>query len=74
MLRRLTAMPALAIQTQNDIETLRVTDRERAASYARTQPPISKDEWQVQVRLFEQAGRDTASALPFWRRWLWKKT
>jgi hypothetical protein len=66
-------MTTIAIQTPNEIETLRAFNHERATSYARTQKPMTQEEWRSQVRQFEQAGRDTASALPFWRRWLWRK-
>lgn len=53
------------------IEIMRDADRERLARMARDQPPVTREAWDKQVKVFEAAGRDTASSLPFWKRW-WK--
>jgi hypothetical protein len=55
-----------------DLDEMRLRDRERITEYLKTQPPMTRESWLRQVREFEAAGRDTASALPFWKRWLWK--
>lgn len=51
------------------IEEKRAADRQRVAEYLESQRPFTDVEWAAQLRLFEAAGRDTASALPFWKRW-----
>lgn len=53
------------------IETIRDADRERLARMVREQPPVTLEVWEKQVKVFEAAGRDTASSLPLWKRW-WK--
>lgn len=53
----------------NSIEEKRAEDRQRVAEYLQSQRPFTDAEWAAQLRLFETAGRDTASALPFWKRW-----
>jgi hypothetical protein len=55
------------------IDERRVLDRERIAEYLKKQPPLKHEEWLEQIRMFEAAGRDTASAIPFWKRMLWPK-
>ncbi|MFN0079311.1 MAG: hypothetical protein ACKVY0_22835 [Prosthecobacter sp.] len=54
----------------NSIEKKRAADRQRVAEYLESQRPFTDKEWAAQLRLFEAVGRDTASALPFWKRWL----
>jgi Tfp pilus assembly protein FimV len=53
------------------IETMRSADKRRLERMAREQPPVTREAWDKQVKIFEAAGRDTASSLPFWKRW-WK--
>ena len=53
------------------IETMREADRKRLARMVREQPPVTREAWDKQLKVFEAAGRDTASSLPFWKRW-WK--
>lgn len=53
------------------IETMRSADKTRLERMAREQPPVTREAWDKQVKVFEAAGRDTASSLPFWKRW-WK--
>jgi len=55
------------------IDQRRAADRMRVAEYLQTQKPIERAEWLAQIRVFELAGRDTASALPFWKR-LWRRS
>jgi hypothetical protein len=52
------------------IEEKRVADRLRVSEYLQSQRPFTDAEWVAQLRLFEAVGRDTATALPFWKRWL----
>lgn len=52
------------------INITRDADRERLARMVREQPAVTREAWDKQVKVFEAAGRDTASSLPFWRRWL----
>lgn len=54
------------------IKERRVADRQRVDEYLKNQRPFTDEEWKAQLRLFEAAGRDTASALPFWKRLLWR--
>ncbi|WP_294397560.1 hypothetical protein [Prosthecobacter sp.] len=54
------------------IEQRRAADRKRVAEYLQSQKPIDRADWLAQIRVFESAGRDTASALPFWKR-LWRR-
>ncbi|MES2596973.1 MAG: hypothetical protein V4662_16635 [Verrucomicrobiota bacterium] len=56
------------------IEERRAADRLRVAEYLKNQRPFTQEEWVAQLRLFDAAGRDTASALPFWKRWLWRRS
>ncbi|HEY1049726.1 MAG TPA: hypothetical protein VGE39_08230 [Prosthecobacter sp.] len=58
-------------QEAAQIESMRAADRERLARMVREQPPVTREAWDKQVKVFEAAGRDTASSLPFWKRW-WK--
>lgn len=55
------------------IEQRRAADRKRVAEYLQNQQPFSHADWLAQIRVFEAAGRDTASALPFWKR-LWRRS
>ncbi|WP_395743186.1 hypothetical protein [Prosthecobacter sp.] len=55
------------------IEEKRAEDRQRVAEYLKNQRPITRENWMAQLRVFESAGRDTASALPFWKRWSWRR-
>lgn len=53
------------------IEEICLADRERLARMVREQPAVTREAWDEQVKLFEKAGRDSESSLPFWRRF-WK--
>ena len=50
------------------IQALCQADRERLARMLREQPAVTREAWDQQVKLFEKAGRDSESTLPFWRR------
>jgi hypothetical protein len=52
------------------IEDLSRQDAARMAELLSKPRGMTVEAWQAQLKLFEQAGRDTASALPWWRRWL----
>lgn len=65
-------MSLIVIRSPQDIQVVRDLDHQRAASYAKTQTPMTQEQWLEQVRVFEQAGRDTESVTPFWKRLLWK--
>ncbi len=45
-------------------------DRLRIRRIVETQEPLSDEDWKKQVEAHSKAGRDTASALPFWKRWM----
>lgn len=45
------------------IETMRDADRTRLARMVREQPPVTREVWDKQVKVFEAAGKDTASSL-----------
>ena len=64
-------MSLLIVSSIKDIEDVRHLDHERAAKYARTQTPMTPEQWLEQVRVFDKAGRDTASSTPFWKRFSW---
>jgi len=53
------------------IEEICRADRERLQRMVRDQPPVTREAWDLQVKLFEKAGRDSETSLPFWRRF-WK--
>lgn len=55
------------------IEQRRAADRKRVAEYLQNQKPMTRTEWMAQIRVFESVGRDTASALPLWKR-LWRRS
>lgn len=52
---RLEAMNQEAAQ----IESMRDADRERLARMVREQPPVTREAWDKQVKVFEAAGRGT---------------
>jgi hypothetical protein len=49
-------------QEMAHIETMRDADRARLARMVREQPPVTREAWNKQVKVFEAAGRDTASS------------
>lgn len=51
------------------INEKRAADRQRVAEYLKNQRPFTDVEWAAQLRIFEAVGRDTASSMPFWKRW-----
>lgn len=53
------------------IEEICHADRERLARMLREQAPVTREAWEEQVKVFDKAGRDSESTLPFWRN-LWK--
>ena len=53
------------------LEKICHADRERLARMVREQPPVTREAWEAQVKLFEKVGRDTKTSLPIWKR-LWK--
>ena len=53
------------------LEEISLADHERLARMLREQPTVTREAWDEQVKLFEKAGRDSESSLPFWRRF-WK--
>jgi hypothetical protein len=65
-------MSLVVIKSPQDIQVVRDLDHQRAANYAKTQTPMTREQWLEQVRVFEQAGRDTESSTPFWKRLLWR--
>ncbi len=46
-------------QEAAQIESMRAADRERLARMVREQPPVTREAWDKQVKVFEAAGRDT---------------
>lgn len=53
------------------IEEICQADRERLARMVREQPPVTREVWEEQVKVFDKAGRDSESTLPFWKNF-WK--
>jgi hypothetical protein len=51
------------------LEQLSRQDRLRMAAMLSQQPSVTRELWLEQIKVFEKAGRDTASSLPFWRKW-----
>ena len=52
----------LCVVTQETalIEAMRDADRKRLARMVREQPPVRREAWDKQVKVFEAAGRDIA--------------
>lgn len=53
------------------IQMMRQADRERLAKMVNEQPPVTREIWDQQIRLFEASGRDTKSRQSFFSRF-WK--
>jgi len=49
------------------IEEICHADRERLARMVREQPPVTREVWEEQVKVFDKTVRDSESTLPFWK-------
>ncbi len=51
------------------LDEMQHAERERLARMIHMQPPVTREVWYEQLKLFEKAGRDSESSLPLVGCW-----